>query len=150
MYLRLFYADELLGWNREEWPTYLFWSFVVWASCSAIMLAIRQNFQRQLGLMAVDIIATMSFMCIPTGILLFSLAGRQTTSPLSPGLHEMNKPGCCSQGLVFPRSVVPRLLQPADLETNGAGRYDGGKDFQRWRLCKVGHRATAFTAHRSD
>lgn len=26
LYLRLFYTEQFLGWNSEEWPTYLFYS----------------------------------------------------------------------------------------------------------------------------
>ena len=144
MYLRLFYADQLLGWNREKWPIYLFWPFAVWASCSATMPAIRRSFPRHLGFMTVDVIATLSFVCIPTGILLFFLAGKQTTFPLSPGVHEMNKYGCCSQGLVFPRSVVPRLLQLADLEADWlvdmmVEKISDDGEFVRWAIVPPQH-----------
>jgi GR25 family glycosyltransferase involved in LPS biosynthesis len=117
MYLRLFYTEELLGWNSEEWPTYLVWSFVAWATISAVMLMIRRTFPRQ-GFMTKGVIATVSFVCIPAGTALFFLAGKQTTFPLTAGIHEMNKYGCCSQGLVFPRSIIPELLRLADVNTD--------------------------------
>lgn len=31
--------------------------------------------------------------------------------PLSPGVHEMPKFGCCSQGFIFPRQIVPRVIE---------------------------------------
>lgn len=39
------------------------------------------------------------------------MAGRITTQPPAPGVHEMNPFGCCSQGFVFPRAVVPPLVE---------------------------------------
>lgn len=38
--------------------------------------------------------------------------------PIAAGVHEMNKYGCCSQGFVFPRTIIPPLLERADLETD--------------------------------
>ncbi|KAL4963164.1 uncharacterized protein BDV14DRAFT_210154 [Aspergillus stella-maris] len=55
---------------------------------------------------------------IPAAIGLHFMASRQTMWPLVPGVHEMNKYGCCSQGLIFPRSVVPQFLEHTDLTTD--------------------------------
>ncbi len=39
--------------------------------------------------------------------------------PLAAGVQELNKYGCCSQGLVYPRSVVPLILDRLRAETQG-------------------------------
>ncbi|PYH70940.1 uncharacterized protein BO88DRAFT_442385 [Aspergillus vadensis CBS 113365] len=83
VYLRLFYVDDLLGWNSEEWPRYLALSFVVWAAATGFVVFIKRRF--------------------------FKTAS---------AIHEMNKYGCCSQGLIFPRSIVPRFLEHTDLTTD--------------------------------
>ncbi|KAK5229568.1 hypothetical protein LTR96_003179 [Exophiala xenobiotica] len=57
LYLRLFYTDELLGWNSEQWTTYLFWSFVVWISLLTMMLATRRRFPTQLEFLTNEMIA---------------------------------------------------------------------------------------------
>jgi hypothetical protein len=38
--------------------------------------------------------------------------------PLPPGVYEMNRYGCYSQGLVFPQDIVPRFLEYTDLTTD--------------------------------
>lgn len=119
IYLRLFYTDDLLGWNSEEWPTYLFWSFTFWFSLSTAMFGIKRCFPRKIEFMPTDIIATISFFCLPATIVLFFLAGKQTVMQISPGVHVMNKYGCCTQGMVYPRAVIPQILDQVRLETKG-------------------------------
>lgn len=43
------------------------------------------------------------------GIVLYFLAGRVTVQPMRAGVHLMNRFGCCSQALLFPREKVPVL-----------------------------------------
>ncbi|KAF9883434.1 hypothetical protein FE257_003477 [Aspergillus nanangensis] len=118
IYLRLFYVDDLLGWNSEEWPRYLGWSFVIWAMLTGIMVAAKRNFKTELKSVPYSIIWIISCGFIPAAIALHFMAGRQTMWPMSPGVHEMNKYGCCSQGLVFPRSIIPQFLDQTDLTTD--------------------------------
>ncbi|KAL2786324.1 hypothetical protein BJX66DRAFT_312947 [Aspergillus keveii] len=117
MYLRLFYTDHLLGWNSEEWPRYLAWSFIVWAVLTGTMVASKRRFKTALRSVPTSTISITSCILIPTTIALHFMAGRLTMWPLSPGVHEMNKYGCCSQGLVFPREIIPRFLEHTDLTT---------------------------------
>jgi hypothetical protein len=56
--------------------------------------------------------------CVPALIGLVFAAGRNSIWPLTPGLHEMNKFGCCSQGYIYPREIVQPLLQSTDLDTD--------------------------------
>ncbi|KAL2832905.1 hypothetical protein BDW59DRAFT_93899 [Aspergillus cavernicola] len=137
VYLRLFYIDGLLGWNHEEWPKYLAWSFMIWASLTGIMIMSKKRFDlRSLPNSAIWIL---SCMFIPTAIILHFMAGRQTMWPTSPGVHEMNKYGCCSQGLVFPRSIIPPFLDRTDLTTDWlvdmmVEKIADSQEWMRWAL----------------
>lgn len=118
IYMRLFYVDDLLGWNSEEWPRYLAWSFVIWALLTAMMFASKRGFSHKLKTIPNSAIWITSGVFIPAAVALHFMAGRQTMWPISPGVHEMNKYGCCSQGLVFPRSIIPEFLERTDLTTD--------------------------------
>ncbi|PWY75697.1 integral membrane protein [Aspergillus eucalypticola CBS 122712] len=115
VYLRLFYIDDLLGWNSEEWPRYLAFAFLFWAALTGAIVSAKKRFFKSTPASAICMI---SFCFIPAFIGLHFMAGRQTMWPFRPGVHEMNKYGCCSQGLVFPRSIVPRFLEHTDLTTD--------------------------------
>jgi hypothetical protein len=118
IYLRLFYVEYLLGWNSEEWPRYLAWSFVIWALLTGLMVAAKRLFKHELKTFPSSAIGTTSCVFIPAAIALHFMAGKQTMWPISPGIHEMNEYGCCSQGLVFPRSIIPDFLEWTDLTTD--------------------------------
>lgn len=118
IYMRLFYVDELLGWNSEDWPRYLAWSVIIWASLTGIMVSGKRVFKNKLKSIPTSALWTISCIFIPAAIALHFMAGRQTMWPISPGVHEMNKYGCCSQGLVFPRSIIPEFLERTDLTTD--------------------------------
>lgn len=114
----MFYVDYLLGWYGEDWLIYLFCSISVWMLLTGTTVAMKQWFRRQMEPFSPTIIIVFSCVFIPAAIVLHFLAGRQTTWPIRPGVHEMNKYGCCSQGLIFPRSIIPLLLERTDLETD--------------------------------
>ncbi|KAH6963190.1 region-domain-containing protein [Fusarium avenaceum] len=105
LYLRLFYSETYLGWNSEEWPTYLahavylfsvvlFLYFLFTALDSA-----RRSHTLHLKSIAWNIphltFWTASF------VALYFLAGRLTVDPYPEGVHEMANYGCCAQGLVI-------------------------------------------------
>jgi hypothetical protein len=118
LYLRMFYTESLFGWNSEEWPKYLFWSLAVFIALTVLAGARTKSpwLQRSLS---DSIIITMSCVCLPSLIVLHFLAGRVSMWPLAPGIHEMPKFGCCSQGYIFPRDMVPRILDRAQIEKKG-------------------------------
>ncbi|RDH35352.1 hypothetical protein BDQ94DRAFT_158211 [Aspergillus welwitschiae] len=115
VYLRLFYVDDLLGWNSEEWPSYLALSFVIWVALTGAMVFIKRRFFKSTPASAIWMT---SLFFIPAFIGLHFTAGRQTMWPIRSGVHEMNKYGCCSQGLVFPHRIVPQFLEHTDLTTD--------------------------------
>lgn len=118
MYLRLFYVDDLLGWNSEEWPRYLALSFGVWAFLTGTMVAAKRVSKQKLKTFQTSAIWLTSCVFIPAAIALHFMAGKQTMWPISPGVHEMNRYRCCSQGLVFPRVIIPDFLERTDLTTD--------------------------------
>lgn len=117
-YLRLFYVEDLLGWNSEEWPKYLFWSFIVWSIVTTGMVSAKRRFRWQLEGVTYPCITILAVVFIPLSIGLHFMAGRQTMWPIPAGVHSMNQYGCCSQALVFPRSIIPTILSRSDLTTD--------------------------------
>lgn len=118
IYLRLFYIDGLLGWNAEEWPRYLGWSFVIWGLTTGAMVLAKRTLRTELRSLPTSAIWMTSCIFISAAITLHFMAGRQTMWPEAPGVQEMNKYGCCSQGLVFPRAIIPSFLAQTDLTTD--------------------------------
>lgn len=122
LYLRLFYTEEFLGWNSEEWSSYLAWSALVFVVPMAALYSVRARYTalkaRILTIRTMAIFATM----VVSAIVLFFGIGRVTVWPLAPGISLMPKYGCCSQGFVFPRG---RALM---LTTYFADRHTGAPD----------------------
>ncbi|KAI9931435.1 hypothetical protein ASPWEDRAFT_25686 [Aspergillus wentii DTO 134E9] len=110
-YLRLFYTEKFLGWNDQYWPTYLFWSLVVVTIPGTLLIYARRNARSIRGTLTNPFLFVVCFGCIPMFIILFFLAGRVTLQPMKPGVHLMNRNGCCSQALLFPRKNVPPLME---------------------------------------
>ena len=108
LYLRLFYTEEFLGWNSEEWPLYFSVSIAVVATIGSVLLLLR-SCQPRRNLRG-TFIAMVCFLITPACIVLYFLAGRLSMQPLPPGLSEMPNFGCCGQGLVFSREMAPRVV----------------------------------------
>ncbi|QMW42654.1 hypothetical protein G4B11_006024 [Aspergillus flavus] len=122
LYLRLFYTENFLGWNSEEWPIYLFYSLL---SASAVLLTaliVRRYRPTSKPYLPRETIIVLTFVCTPLLIILFFAAGRVTMLPISEGVHEMPKFGCCSQGFVFPHSRIKDLV--SWYESKGIGYVD--------------------------
>ncbi|KAL8819103.1 MAG: hypothetical protein Q9223_002398 [Gallowayella weberi] len=124
LYLRLFFTEQFLGWNRESWPTYLLASLSTVLGVATALLALQRIQLRYYRhhhhhgascIISNGTIFTLSLICTPAFILLYFLAGKLSMRPLLPGVHEMPNYGCCAQGLVFsPASAaraVPKLKE---------------------------------------
>jgi len=118
LYLRLFYSEHLLGWNKEDWRTYLFWSFHAWMIITTTFLVVQHNSKHAQKLLSDPAMLVISGVCIPASIALFFAYGRNSIWPLAPGVHEMNNFGCCAQGFVFPQYMVPAILEKISLMPN--------------------------------
>ncbi|KAK5118248.1 hypothetical protein LTR85_008228 [Meristemomyces frigidus] len=108
LYLRLFYTEEFLGWNSEDWLAHAIWSVSVIASLRITLYGASFCFiQRHLTARA---ILAMCALPMPLMVLLFFAAGKLTVLPLPAGVNRMDNFGCCAQGLVFPRHKALRLI----------------------------------------
>lgn len=110
MYLRLFYTEEFLGWNSEEWLTYVFYSALAAAVPTAALLFLRQYSALLKHVPSTRLILISSGISISFIAIFFAL-GRATVLPLPAGVNEMPKYGCCSQGFLFPREKAMTLVK---------------------------------------
>ncbi|QGI85596.1 hypothetical protein CEK25_012325 [Fusarium fujikuroi] len=113
LYLRLFYSETYMGWNAEEWPTYLVNSISVY--CIVLMLYLlvvaidtRRRSQTFHPKSTIRALPHLTFWAA-SFILLYFLAGRLAVNPYPTGVHEMPNYGCCAQGLVIPRQHLDAL-----------------------------------------
>ncbi|KAL8946016.1 MAG: hypothetical protein Q9222_007529 [Ikaeria aurantiellina] len=130
LYLRLFYTEKLFGWNSEEWPRYLGWSILAFIITSSSLVAGRSQSRRLRKHLSNTAIAILCFFCLPATITLYFMAGRVSMHPLLRGLQRMEDFGCCSQGLVFPREIVPRAMETVKHAANQ--RYYVDMTLERW------------------
>lgn len=139
VYMRLFYTEKFLGWNSEEWPTYTFWSICVLLTPAIASIFLRRKIPSLRNSLSNTFISIITLFCLPACIILYFMAGRVSMQPLHPGVNLMSNFGCCSQGLVFPREMVPRIMDR--LTKTKAGPIDSiiedwadEEDLQRWAL----------------
>ncbi|KAL5347858.1 hypothetical protein ACLOAV_007268 [Pseudogymnoascus australis] len=139
VYLRLFYTEKFLGWNSEEWLTYLAWSIFFAAIPALLALIIRNRAPSARKNLTNPFIATICLIFVPACIVLYFLSGRVSMQPLPPGVSLMNNYGCCAQGLVFSKEIMPKMV--AKLESVPPGPADVAvetwaieEDFERWAL----------------
>ena len=108
LYMRMFFTEEFLGWNSEEWPRYVAGSVGVVGVVTVILLLARQIMSE--AYVSNALIAVVCLICTPACILLYFLAGRLSMQPLQPGVFQMPKFGCCAQGLVFSNRMAPKVI----------------------------------------
>jgi hypothetical protein len=110
LYIRLFYNERIQGWNSENWASYLFRSVLVAAGIAFIIILLRRSPSMARFLTGPTILVIL-FAILPSCIGFFFASGRLTVAPIPVGLQDMNKYGCCSQALIFPRESIPGLIQ---------------------------------------
>lgn len=108
LYLRLFFTEEFLGWNIEEWPAFLAQVNGIEGMTAMVLYLLHQWLPRYIPH---SVILAVTGIYIPSLILLYLAAGRLSMQALTPGLMRMPNFGCCSQGLVFPRQIVPDVIE---------------------------------------
>ncbi|KAK6002037.1 hypothetical protein QM012_002527 [Aureobasidium pullulans] len=112
LYLRLFYTETSLRWRNEQdfWFRYL-WLTVVLAALMFAALAsiLRRTYKPLRSILTNHTIVTMAVVAMPAFTILYFMIGKYNVLPLS-GVERMDRYGCCTQALVFPRSQVPDLV----------------------------------------
>ncbi|OJJ99198.1 hypothetical protein ASPACDRAFT_1870260 [Aspergillus aculeatus ATCC 16872] len=127
IYLRLFYTETALSWSDSDWA-YRHMPLVfgiLMLSTFAVLVLLRRRpahyvpqLRLRLDFMSIVVI---SVVCVPAFTALIYMIGKYSLSPLH-GVVEMNKSGCCTQGLVFPSQQVDGLI--AFLSSRGHGQTD--------------------------
>lgn len=82
LYMRLFYTEEFLGWNSEDWSGYLFYSVLAVCFISCILLGTRQYQPNIRPYLPNGTIFLFGFICTPLLIGLFFAGGRVTMLPI--------------------------------------------------------------------
>ena len=110
LYLRLFYTEQFLGWNAEEWPAYVVYSSLVTTLVAGALLAAQRSPLLVRQYVSSTTVLLVCGVYTPLLIGLFFAAGRVTMLPPARGVHDMPRFGCCSQGFVIPQSRIPDLV----------------------------------------
>ncbi|KAM0714696.1 hypothetical protein Q7P37_009713 [Cladosporium fusiforme] len=110
LYLRLFYTEQFLGWNIEDWPSHGFWSAFVVGGSWLLLHCIRWRYPNSTQVLSLRLVVGVCFVVEPLLILLLFATGRVTLQSFPTGVRVMNEYGCCSQGLVFPRPKAQDLV----------------------------------------
>ncbi len=111
LYMRMFYTEALLGWNSEEWPRYLGWSFLLFVVLLSALIGSRARLPLLRRHISNFHVAVICCCFLPAFISLYFMAGRVTMQPLPAGVRLMSRFGCCSQGFIFPRKIVPQVIE---------------------------------------
>ncbi|KAF2805042.1 uncharacterized protein BDZ99DRAFT_450552 [Mytilinidion resinicola] len=111
LYLRLFYTETALMWEQTDyWYANIHLAFALSTFTGLLtLLAIRYQFPSTRPHLDPLALAVISLVTVPAFTALVFMIGKYSLQPLS-GVVKMNKYGCCTQGLVFPRTQVPGLL----------------------------------------
>ncbi|KAJ5519171.1 Glycosyl transferase family 54 [Penicillium expansum] len=122
IYLRLFYTETALSWTRSDFAYRnmpLVFGILILSGLICLILLRRSRFT-QFHLDPTSIVV-ISMVCIPAFTALVYMVGKYNLMPLH-GVIEMNKSGCCTQGLVFPRERMDGLID--FLSARGHGQTD--------------------------
>lgn len=123
IYLRFFYTETAMSWEDEDFWYYHMWLTFGLASSTGLiaLLALRHYStpaKRQLDNFT---IAAICVVTIPAFTALLFMIGKYSLFP-PPTVFTLNKHGCCTQGLLFPRPQIPGLIKY--LEERGHGQTD--------------------------
>lgn len=123
LYLRLFYTETSLMWSSSDfWYRNMPLAFaLLMGSGCLFLLTVRRRWPRTRPVLNNWTISAACLVIIPAFTALLYMVGKYSLTPLE-GVVEMNGPGCCTQGLVFPREQVQPMI--AFLEERKAGQTD--------------------------
>jgi len=113
LYLRLFYTETALAWQPDFdfWYAHMSLAFGLAMTVGLTMLlGVRRKWPATRA-RALDIptVAVICLVTIPAFLALVFMIGKYSLSPLN-GVVRMNKFGCCTQAMVYPRTQVPGLV----------------------------------------
>ncbi|KAI9035346.1 uncharacterized protein KD926_003707 [Aspergillus affinis] len=122
IYLRLFYTETAFSWSTSDVAyrnmPFIF-AFLMLLALSCLLLLRRFRLGR--SYLDYTSIAVVCLVCVPAFTALVYMMGKYTLMPLR-GVVEMNKSGCCTQGILFPKDQVNGLI--GFLKERGHGQTD--------------------------
>jgi GR25 family glycosyltransferase involved in LPS biosynthesis len=123
LFLRIFNQERSIGWaTRKIGGNH---EFVITIAIAVPLLAIvcllRRRYPSVYRYMDNRTLTTVCLVIIPAFVILFYQAGKASMLPPRPGVHA-EAFGCCSQGLVFPRSTALSIVDL--LRDRGSGQVD--------------------------
>lgn len=123
IYLRLFYTETAMSWENEDFWYYHMWlTFFLASSTGLVALLTVGHFspstQRHLDQYTIGAICGI---VIPAFVALMFMCGKYSLFPPST-VFILNRHGCCTQGLLIPRSQIPDLMKY--LEERKSGQTD--------------------------
>jgi hypothetical protein len=123
LFLRLFNQERSIGWaSRDIGGNHEFLITIIIAiPLVAIILLLRRRYPRTYRYLDYWTLAIVCLIIIPAFIVLFYQAGKASLFPPRPGIRD-EAFGCCSQGLVFPRSAAFATVDM--LKHRGSGQVD--------------------------
>lgn len=123
LYLRLFYTETQFMWEQEDfWYRNMPLAFGITMITSFAILNYGRWKLPEFG-KHIDFLSTcvISLVVVPAFTGLLFMIGKYSLMPMK-GVVEMNRHGCCTQALIFPRKQIPSLI--ANLEERNHGPTD--------------------------
>lgn len=126
LYLRLFYTETSLGWEADSdfWYRNQLAFYCVAIAVSATVLFCARLFspraRTSLDLATISVVALVT---TPAFATFFFMVGKYNIFPLND-VERMDRFGCCTQALVFPRSGAVDILQELRKHEKQGGQTD--------------------------
>jgi hypothetical protein len=100
LYFRLFWTETSMRWRESDfWFRRMDLAISIGACSTMLLLLVLKRW-----------VALVSLITVPAFIILCFMVGKYSLFPLR-GVFSMNKYGCCTQALVFPRGQVLELTK---------------------------------------
>lgn len=124
LYLRLFYTETSLGWeaSTDFWYGHRLLTFALaMIAILALLLGVKRASRSLSRRLDTYMLAALVLVVTPAFTALVFMVGKYNLRPLQ-GLERMDRHGCCTQALVFPRSRIDGLID--FLHERGSGQTD--------------------------
>jgi hypothetical protein len=127
LYMRLFYTETSLGWHASEdfWYDHMAFTFALAMGVVLTFLlfvkGVCRLFKRPYRYLDIASVMVLVLITTPAFTALVFMAGKHNIKPLN-GVERMDKHGCCTQALIFPRYQAQALID--FLTTRGSGQTD--------------------------
>jgi len=120
VYLRLFYTETSITWEDTDFAwrninLIFFFASVTGVAGMFILRRAAPMTRRHLDNLSIAVVCSIT---IPAFIALYFMIGKLSLQP-PPTVFVLNKHGCCTQGLLFPRSQISDLMKYLEERVHG-------------------------------